>query len=131
MRLCKALIFHSIVSFGVCNAQGSIDSLRTANEAKMLEVSSLLGKWYTQDSIPSEIEFVKDVHAYLIIKPLLHGVDYYRFILRNDSIGVNGCAANWPPYDCILNLKDSSSLEIYYFQYFSEKPTTVLYKRIN
>lgn len=108
-------------------AQGSIESLRQANKNIRVPVSLILGTWVSNDSLQREIEFV-DKGGYVDIEPanLIHP---YSFRKVTDSVSVTGCAMNWPPYDCILNLVDSSTMELWYFTYHSTQPYTVSYIR--
>ena len=117
------LIFNSNI-----HAQHNIDSLKQANIKTKIPLQSLIGIWHTDDSLINEITFV-DQGYQVCIQPRLSGVSNYVFQKQKDSVSVNGTAPNWPPYDCILNLKDSKTLEIKFFQYFYTETYNVLFKR--
>lgn len=111
------------------NAQPGIDSLRQANEFRRIAVKDLLGTWQPADSITSQITFVQEGAYSVYIEGVRHGVGNYRFIVENDSIQVNGYAANWPPYYCILHLIDSNTLDFKFYQFFEEEAHQVIFER--
>lgn len=108
-------------------AQTSVDSLRLATNAVKIPTSSILGIWNPVDTSFKNVEFVKQ-DSYIMIKVDSQHAGY-TFNIENDSVYVNGVLPNWPPYDCILILKDATTLEINYFQYFSKVPQIVKYKK--
>ncbi|MBK9637076.1 MAG: hypothetical protein IPO63_04400 [Bacteroidetes bacterium] len=108
-------------------AQTAIDSLRLATNAMKIPTSSILGIWKPVDTSLKKLEFVKH-GPYVMIKVDSQPAGY-TFTVENDSVYVNGVMANWPPYDCILILKDETTLEINYFQYFDKVPNIVKYKK--
>lgn len=108
-------------------AQTQVDSLRLATNAMKIPTSSLLGIWNPVDTSFKSVEFVKQ-DPYVMIKVDSQHAGY-TFNIENDSVYVNGVLPNWPPYDCILILKDATTLEINYFQYFSKVTQVVKYKK--
>ena len=128
----KTKISLFILSFLIFNAdilaQHNIDSLRKANINTKIALQSLIGVWHTDDSLKNKITFA-DQGYQVCIQPRLSGVSNYFFLKHEDSVSVNGTAPNWPPYDCILNLKDSKTLEIKFFQYFYTETYDVLFIR--
>ena len=117
------LIFLSTGLF----AQTQVDSLRMATNAMKIPAFSILGIWNPLDTSFKKVEFVK-FGPYVIIKEDSQHAGY-TFTIENDSVSVNGVLANWPPYECILNLKNETALEINYFQYFDKVPLVVKYKK--
>lgn len=108
-------------------AQTNTANIREIYGNRKIAATTLLGSWTSIDSSKTRIEFADD-NYYMIIKPKEH-VDYYRFTKEKDSVSVSGVAANWPPYDCILNLINNDTLEIKYYQYFSTQTFDVIYTR--
>ncbi|MBL7765455.1 MAG: hypothetical protein JNJ58_05145 [Chitinophagaceae bacterium] len=111
------------------NAQTEVNGLRKAHQQTKIALSDILGKWYTGDSVKSEIEFVKLGYGYVQIEGIKHGVGNYGFILDRDSLYVNGTAPNWPPYDCTLYLINQNVLEIKFYQFFDKGTINVTYRR--
>jgi hypothetical protein len=132
IKMTKTKIALFILSFLIFNtdtfAQCNIDSLRKANINTKIALQSLVGVWYTNDSLRNKITFA-DQGYQVCIQPVLAGVSNYVFQKDKDSVSVNGTASNWPPYNCILILKDSKTLEIKFFQYFYNEPYNVFFKR--
>lgn len=110
-------------------AQSNIDSLRTANEFVTIPLDDVLGTWYSSDSVHTEIQLINEGDRSVHISGIQHGVGSYYFIVENDSINVNGSAANWPPYYCILSLVEKEGLEIIFYQYSYPKTNRVVFVR--
>jgi hypothetical protein len=108
-------------------AQTQVDSLRMATNAVKIPMSSILGFWNPIDTNFKSVEFVKQ-DPYVMIKVDSQHAGY-TLNIENDSVYVNGVLPNWPPYDCILILKDATTLEINYFQYFDKVTHVVKYKK--
>jgi hypothetical protein len=123
------LVLSATLMCNKIHSQHNIDSIRTNNAGIKISIHSLLGNWYAADSSHSKITFERDGVFYVILKPLKHGVDYYRFQCDSDSVYVNGTAANWPPFDCTANLVDANTLELMFYQYFSKETNNVIYNR--
>ena len=110
-------------------AQSNIDSLRNTNKNVKIALNDIIGDFYTTDSLKSKISFIAEgIHA-VYIEGIQPGVGKYRFTQAQDSIYVNGFAANWPPYDCTLNLIDKNTLEIKFYQFFYKTPYTIIFKK--
>ena len=109
-------------------AQLNVDSLLGTIANIKVAISDLKGDWYSSDSAESKINFKSD-NYYVYIEGIRGGVGKYTFMTEKDSVYVRGFSANWPPYDCLLNFIDSNTLEIMFYQYFSEKTMNVIYKR--
>ncbi len=126
MKLVACGLHLIFLSTGLA-AQTQVDSLRMATNAMKIPASSILGRWNPVDTSFKMVEFIKQ-DPYVMIKVDSQHAGY-TFNIENDSVFVNGVLPNWPPYDCILNLKDATTLEINYFQYFSKVPQVVKYKK--
>jgi hypothetical protein len=61
--------------------------------------------------------------------PIMHGVGPYMFNVYDNTVAASGYAPNWPPYDCILNLKDSTHLEMLISQYYWPHPQRLMFQR--
>ncbi|GBL35753.1 hypothetical protein EMGBS15_13480 [Filimonas sp.] len=112
-----------------CRAQSGVDSLRINNINTRIAIKTLLGDWYSADSAKSKIEFVAEGNYYVVMKPLMHAVNYYMFNIERDSAVVNGTAPNWRPYDCMLHLINDNTLEIKFSQFFYKETYVLIYKR--
>lgn len=121
------LLFLSCCTKGT--AQSNIDSLRRANEYVTIPLSDIVGTWYSTDSVHTGIQFIKEGDRSVYIGGIQHGVGSYYFTVENDSINVNGSAANWPPYYCILSLVEKETLEIIFYQYSYPKTNRVVFVR--
>ncbi len=100
MKSGKYLVLALLLFFFNCEirAQNNIDSLRKENLHRKVPIASLLGVWYSDDTLGSKIEFViKDYEV--ILEPYMVGVSNYIFLMEKDSVSVSGFAPNWPPYD--------------------------------
>lgn len=72
----------------------------------------LTGFWESIDSIKSKIEFVVSDYEVKLRSP---GSRTYSFMIDSAKrVSVSGFIANWPPYDCELNLIAADTLEISY-----------------
>lgn len=124
------IFFLLFLSFSAeSTAQTNLDSLRRANEFVTIPLDDIVGTWYSSDSVHSEIHFIKEGDRSVHIGGIEHGVGSYYFTVENDHINVNGSAANWPPYYCILSLVEKETLEIKFYQYFDEKTHDVIFGR--
>ncbi|MFT3680185.1 MAG: hypothetical protein QM791_07915 [Ferruginibacter sp.] len=110
-------------------SQSTIDSVRKAHAGKKIALKELAGNWYTVKEPQYKICFITDGVLGVHLEGIQDGVDHYRFSIKQDSIDVNGIAANWPPYDCILNKINADTLEIKFYQYFSDKTHDVVFRR--
>jgi hypothetical protein len=110
-------------------AQSSGLEVREANINKKIATSDILGDWYLKDSLKSKISFIKNRDYFVFIEGIKPGIGNYGFTQNEDSIFVNGTAANWPPYDCTLNLINKNSLEIKFYQYFTKETYNLFFKR--
>jgi len=106
----------------------NIDSLYQANLETKIPLNLILGSWVSDDSLASKISFVDDGYSVNIL-PKVH-VNSYRFRKNNDSISASGGALNWPPYYCILELSDSQTLKILYFNFMNEDTYCQVYSKI-
>ena len=123
------LLLFILFTFSL-NAQNSPNEVRKANEKVKIAASEVLGKWYSSDTMNSYIEFVADGDYSIHIEGYRPGVGQYTFVREKDSIRANGTAPNWPPYDCTLHLIDSNTLEIMFYQYFSETTNNQIFNRV-
>jgi hypothetical protein len=126
-RLGFILIFM-IISLALL-AQTRVYDLKDENKDHKISLSEIIGNWYSVDSPRYKISFT-NLNNYIVeINGIKHGVGNYSFIVRDDSISVNGTAANWPPYDCTLRLINRKLLEIEFYYIFSKETTKIIYKR--
>ena len=128
----KLSIFVIIMfSCFIDNAQvkNNIDSLRKENKNKKIATKSLVGTWFLRDNQEAKIEFIEDEYG-ITIYPKQHNTPYY-FSKYNgrDSVSVYGCAMNWPPYDCILNMININTIEIKTFMYNHKETANTIYIR--
>lgn len=121
------LLFVSCCAEGT--AQTNLDSLRRANEFVTIPLDDILGTWHSTDSVNAEIRFIREGERSVYIGGIEHGVGSYYFIVENDHINVNGSAANWPPFYCILSLVEKDTLEIAFYQYSYPKTNRVVFVR--
>lgn len=110
-------------------AQTNLDSLRRANEFVTIPLDDILGTWLSTDSVNAEIRFIREGERSVYIGGIEHGVGSYYFIVENNRINVNGSAANWPPFYCILSLVEKETLEIIFYQYSYPKTNRVVFVR--
>lgn len=121
-----------IILFTCCAAafgQVVIHETWETNKKNRIALTDVIGDWYASDSLKSKITFVKLLNKDVIIEGKRDGVNDYRFARDEDSIHVNGIAANWPPYYCTLFLYDNNTLEIKFYQFHSREATVITYKR--
>jgi hypothetical protein len=100
-----------------------------ANKDFKISLTDILGNWHSVDSSSTEISFVNINDYFVDIVGIKHGVGNYSFRVYEDSISVNGTAANWPPYNCSLKLLDGTHLEIEFYQFLSTSTTKTIYQR--
>jgi hypothetical protein len=114
-KLIQFVLVSAMVLFFSCKTtrvQMSTDNLWEMTKNKKIALHGIVGFWTSKDTLQRQIEFVQQGMD-VIIKPQEH-LNYFRFRVEGDSVYVNGSAANWPPYYCILNLKDEKTMEIHY-----------------
>lgn len=106
------LVFVAIQNGAI--AQSAADSIRKGNVHTKIALTDILGEWYMHhpDSSKSKIHFINQTGFQVIIPEIKHGVGEYSFRIEQDSMYVNGYAANWPPYYCTVNRVDKSTLEL-------------------
>ena len=127
-RILLIFIIGILTTFSNCvQGQNKVDSLSKVNEGVTINVKDSLGSWVSTDSLKTKIEFKED-NFYVIMLPKIY-VDYYRFTKKEREISVMGCAANWPPYSCIVNLINPNTLKIYFYGYDSNEATSEIYVR--
>jgi hypothetical protein len=102
---------------------------KAINKDLKIALNDILGDWYATDSTAYKISFININNFYVDIIGIKHGVGNYSFRVIDDSIAVNGSAANWPPYDCTLRLVNKKHLEIEFYQFLSTETTKLMYRR--
>ena len=122
------ILIFMIISLALSGQTGEYDK-KNKNKDHKIALSEIVGNWHSVDSPRNKICF-KYLNNYIVeINGIKHGVGNYSFIVRDDSISVNGTAANWPPYSCTLRLIYRKLLEIEFYYIFSKETTKILYKR--
>jgi hypothetical protein len=98
-------------------------------EQTRIAVNDIIGDWYSTDSTEMKITFNNINDVFVEIDGIQHGVGKYIFSIVEDSIAVNGTAANWPPYHCTLKLVNPQFLEIGFYYFNSEGTTKTSFSR--
>jgi hypothetical protein len=98
-------------------------------EQTRIAVDDIIGDWYSTDSTAMKITFNNINDVFVEIDGIQHGVGKYIFSIVEDSISVNGTAANWPPYNCTLKLVNPQFLEINFYYFLSEGTTKTSFNR--
>lgn len=129
MKIKIGFVIILLTSFASIFGQVVINETWENNKNNRITLTDIMGDWYTSDSIKSKITFVKLANEDVVIERKRDGVNDYRFSIDEDSIYVNGIAANWPPNYCTLFLNDNNILEIKFYQFHSLKTTVITYKR--
>lgn len=113
---------------GTSSAQISMDSVRKIDPNLKVSFDFLIGTWESADSLKNTLQFVANGAYEVIIEPktLIHP---YAFKRDNDSVSTRGMAMNWPPGDCIIRKIDENSIELLYFDVFSEFPYQKMFTR--
>lgn len=128
MRIAILLLLATLTSNKVI-AQTDVNELREKYINNKNALSAILGTWYSGDSLNGKIDFIQESKYFTHIKGIQHGVSHYMFQCDGDSMSVSGTAPNWPPYDCTIFLHSKDTLEIKFYQYFSERTTDIIYQR--
>ncbi len=122
-------LFFQLCTKNSVQAQQSVAGLVKLHEHVFMDANRLTGVWESMDSVKNRINII-DSLGMVIITPKVH-INHYSFIKDTEQrVSVRGVAANWPPYDCILHLKDKNTLQISYFRFYDEKTSDVTYTKV-
>lgn len=126
-----SLITALLLLWGKGHAQTDVYQMRQENEHDRIALSDILGTWYWThtDSTRHALSFVNESNAFVHIPEIKHGVGSYLFTIAQDSVHVNGTAANWPPYYCTLHLRDKNTLELTFYMSIYPGSTTTVCRR--
>ncbi len=116
--------------FSIARTQHPTDSLGNY-VVSSIEVKSLRGYWYTDDSLGKPVEFI-DTSWYEITLDMKDGYHPYYFVKdKQDSTRVSssGCFPHWPPFDCDLLLVNDETLELRLSEIGGMTTTTLRCKR--
>jgi hypothetical protein len=110
-------------------AQSEAGSIRHENKSIRMALTDILGDWYLGDSLKTKISFVNEANYFVVMQGIKHGVGAYSFLIKKDSIEVNGSAPNWPPYYCTLRLLNQKKLAIDFYTFIYPGTTSVFCRR--
>jgi hypothetical protein len=125
-------LFSSLLALSL-HAHGQNDAMhiREENEYTRIALTDILGEWVWEhtDSTRHTLSFVNQADYCVIIPEIKHGVGPYSFLIEQDSMHVNGSAANWPPYYCTVRMVNKQTIELLFYTFLYPGHTTTVCRR--